>query len=85
MPAYRPAFNDAAAGAYHDRQKAERSLKEDESRIANILTAIEGGRYTVSMKNKLPELEGETARLEAVIADYPEPPVLRLHPSLPAR
>ncbi|MBQ4827643.1 hypothetical protein J4729_24455 [Leisingera sp. HS039] len=31
------------------------------------------------------ELEREKARLEAVIADNPEPPALRLHPSLSSR
>ncbi|UWQ75190.1 hypothetical protein [Leisingera sp. M658] len=31
------------------------------------------------------ELEGEKVRLEAVIADTPEPSALRLHPRLPAR
>ncbi|KIC14341.1 hypothetical protein RA20_20910, partial [Leisingera sp. ANG-Vp] len=41
--------------------------------------------YTASMKDKMSELEGEKARLEAVIADNPEPPALRLHPSLSAR
>ncbi|KID07493.1 recombinase family protein, partial [Leisingera sp. ANG1] len=82
---YRKAFNDAAAGACQDRQKAEHSLKKVESRIANILTAIEDGMYTASMKDKMAELEGEKARLEAVIADNPEPPALRLHPSLSSR
>ncbi|UWQ47689.1 recombinase family protein [Leisingera aquaemixtae] len=82
---YRKAFNDAAAGACQDRKKAEHSLKKVESRIANILTAIEDGMYTASMKDKMAELEGEKARLEAVIADNPEPPALRLHPSLSAR
>ncbi|QAX31638.1 recombinase family protein [Leisingera sp. NJS204] len=82
---YRKAFNDAAAGACQDRQKAEHSLQKVESRIANILTAIEDGMYTASMKDKMSELEREKARLEAVIADNPEPPALRLHPSLSAR
>ncbi|WP_084294525.1 recombinase family protein [Leisingera aquimarina] len=82
---YRKAFNDAAVGACQDRQKAERSLKKVESRIANILTAIEDGMYTASMKDKMSELEREKARLEAVIADNPELPALRLHPSLSAR
>ncbi|WP_027245688.1 recombinase family protein [Leisingera daeponensis] len=82
---YRKAFNDAAAGACQDRQKAEHALKKVESRIANILTAIEDGMYTASMKDKMSELEGEKARLAAVIADNPEPPALRLHPSLSAR
>ena len=82
---YRKAFNDAAAGACQDRQKAEHYLKKVEGRIANILTAIEDGMYTASMKDKMSELEGEKARLEAVIADNPEPPALRLHPSLSAR
>ncbi|KIC07315.1 hypothetical protein RA19_24170 [Leisingera sp. ANG-M1] len=53
---YRKAFNDAAVGACQDRQKAERSLKKAESRIANILTAIEDGMYTASMKDKMSEL-----------------------------
>ncbi|UWQ60539.1 recombinase family protein [Leisingera caerulea] len=82
---YRKAFNDAAAGACQDRQKAEHALKKVESRIANILTAIEDGMYTASMKDKMSELEGEKARLAAVIADNPAPPALRLHPSLSAR
>ena len=82
---YRKAFNDAAAGACQDRQKAEHSLKKVESRIANILTAIEDGMYTASMKDKMSELEREKARLEAVIADNPDPPALRLQPSLSAR
>ena len=82
---YRKAFNDAAAGACQDRQKAEHSLKKVEGRIANILTAIEDGMYTASMKDKMSELEREKARLEAVIADNPKPPALRLHPSLSQR
>ncbi|WP_259994568.1 recombinase family protein [Leisingera sp. M523] len=82
---YRKAFNDAAAGACQDRQKAEHSLRKVESRIANILTAIEDGMYTASMKDKMSELEGEKARLAAVIADNPDPPALRLHPRLSAR
>ncbi|KIC20415.1 zinc ribbon domain-containing protein [Leisingera sp. ANG-Vp] len=71
---YRKAFNDAAVGACQDRQKAERSLKKVESRIANILTAIEDGMYSASMKDKMSELEGEKARLEALITDNPPPP-----------
>ncbi len=72
---YRKAFNDAAAGACQDRQKAGHSLKKVESRISNILTAIEDGMYTASMKDKMAELEREKARLAAVIADNPEHPL----------
>ena len=82
---YRKAFNAVAADACQDRQKAEHALKKVESRITNILSAIEDGMYTASMKEKMSELEGEKTRLKAVIANNPEPPALRLHPSLSTR
>ncbi len=82
---YRKAFNEAAAGATQERQKAEASLKKVEVKIAGILNAIEDGMYHASLKAKMSELEAEKARLEAIIKESPEPPALRLHPSLSQR
>ena len=82
---YRKAFNDAAAGACQERQKAEASLKKVEGKIAGILKAIEDGMYHASLKTKMSELEAEKARLDAIITESPEPPALRLHPRLSAR
>ncbi|MFW8636116.1 recombinase family protein [Cribrihabitans pelagius] len=82
---YRKAFNEAAAGASQERQKAEASLQKVEGKIACILKAIEDGMYHASMKAKMSELEAEKARLDAIIKESPEPPALRLHPSLSQR
>ncbi|WOI33357.1 hypothetical protein R1T40_00890 [Tritonibacter scottomollicae] len=41
--------------------------------------------YHASMKAKMTELEAEQSRLQSVLAESPEPPVLRLHPSLSTR
>ncbi|MBY6137625.1 hypothetical protein KUV61_17445 [Nocardioides marinus] len=56
-----------------------------EGKIAGILKAIEDGMYHASLKAKMSELEEEKARLEALIKESPEPPTLRLHPSLSQR
>ena len=49
---HRKTFNDAAAGACHDRQKAEHALNQVESRAQYILAAIYDGMHTASMKAK---------------------------------
>ncbi|MEZ0468952.1 recombinase family protein, partial [Phaeobacter sp. SYSU ZJ3003] len=82
---YRKAFNEAAAGACQERQKAEASLKKVDGKIAGILKAIEDGMYHASLKAKMTELEEEKARLKALIKESPEPPALRLHSSLSQR
>jgi|GEM_PF-4443485 len=82
---YRRAFNEAAAGASQERQKADASLKKVDGKIAGILKAIVDGMHHASLKAKLSELEEEKARLEALIKESPEPPALRLHPSLSQR
>lgn len=41
--------------------------------------------YHPSMKAKMTALEETKARLTAELADQPEPPALRLHPSMAAR
>lgn len=82
---YRKAFNASAAGAAQDRQKAAKALTEIETKITSILKAIEDGMYHASMKAKMTELEAEQSRLRSVLAESPEPPALRLHPSLSTR
>ncbi|MFW8596486.1 recombinase zinc beta ribbon domain-containing protein, partial [Cribrihabitans neustonicus] len=82
---YRKAFNEAAAGGSQERQKAVASLKKVEGKIAGILTAIEDGMYHASLKAKMSELEAKKAGLEAIIKESPQPPALRLHPSLSQR
>ncbi|MFW8637372.1 zinc ribbon domain-containing protein [Cribrihabitans pelagius] len=53
---YRKAFNEAAAGATQERQKAEVSLKKVKAKIAGILNAIEDGMHHASLKAKMSEL-----------------------------
>lgn len=79
---YRKAWNAAQAGASAGREKQERELAQVDKKIAGILAAIEDGMYHPSMKAKMAELETTKAQLTASLAASPEPPALRLHPSL---
>ena len=82
---YRKVFNGSAAGAAQDRKKAANAITRIETKIAGLLKAIEDGMYHASMKAKMTELEAEQSRLKSVSAERPEPPALRLHPSLSTR
>ena len=79
---YRHAWNEAQAGAGADRDKVKRQLTQTEKKIAAMLTAIEDGMYHPSMKEKMAALEAQKTDLTAELVTSPEPPVLRLHPSL---
>ena len=79
---YRRAFNAEAAGADAAREKARRDLGQIDKKIRGILAAIEDGLYQPSMKDRMAELEAEKATLQRSLEQSPEPPALRLHPSL---
>ncbi|WP_322890705.1 recombinase family protein [Yoonia sp. 76] len=79
---YRRAFNAEAAGADAVRQKARRELAQIDKKISSIMTAMEDGMYQPSMKERMTELESEKLKLAMIIDESPEPPALRLHPSL---
>ena len=79
---YRRVFNAEAAGADAARDKARRDLAQIDKKISSIMAAIEDGMYQPSMKDRMAELEGEKRKLDAFLAQSPEPPALRLHPSL---
>ncbi|ETX10766.1 recombinase, partial [Roseivivax halodurans JCM 10272] len=79
---YRMAWNAAHAGTQAARARAERELAEVEKKIAGIRLAIEDGMYHPSMKARMDELEETKRRLEAEVAETPEPAVLRMHPGL---
>jgi site-specific DNA recombinase len=79
---YRRAFNAEAAGADAARKKASRDLAQLDKKISNITAAIEDGMYQPSLKDRMAELEHEKRRLTDYLAQSPEPPALRLHPSL---
>ncbi len=55
-----------------------------DGKIAGFLKAIVDGMHHALVKAKMWELEAEKAGLEA-IKESPEPPALRLHPSLSQR
>nr|WP_280517751.1 recombinase family protein [Falsirhodobacter halotolerans] len=82
---YRRAFNAAAGNRSADRTKAERELAQIDRKIAGILSAIEDGMYHPSMKAKMEGLEVRKTELTRSLAETPEPPALRLHPSLGSR
>ena len=46
------------------------------------MAAIEDGIYQPSMKGSMVELDAEKQRLARLLDQSPEPPALRLHPSL---
>jgi site-specific DNA recombinase len=79
---YRRAFNAEAAGADAAREKARRDLAQIDKKISSIMAAIEDGMYQPSMKERMTELENDKRKLDAFLAQSPEPPALRLHPSL---
>ena len=79
---YRRAFNAEAASADAAREKARRDLAQVDKKIAGILAAIEDGMYQPSMKDRMAELEAEKLTLNRFLEESPEPPALRLHPSL---
>lgn len=79
---YRRAFNAEAAGADAAREKARRDLVQVEKKISGILAAIEDGMYQPSMKDRMSDLETEKEKLTVFLEESPEPPALRLHPSL---
>ena len=79
---YRRAFNAEAAGADAAREKARRDLVQVEKKISGILAAIEDGMYQPSMKDRMSELETDKEKLTIFLDESPEPPALRLHPSL---
>ena len=79
---YRRAFNVEAAGADAAREKARRDLAKIDKKIGSIMAAIEDGMYQPSMKERMAELENDKRKLDAFLSQSPEPPALRLHPSL---
>ncbi len=79
---YRRAFNAEAAGADAAREKARRDVMQIDKKISGILGAIEDGMYQPSMKDRMTELEAEKRDLMNFLEQSPEPPALRLHPSL---
>ncbi|WP_232622864.1 zinc ribbon domain-containing protein [Pseudorhodobacter sp. MZDSW-24AT] len=79
---YRRAFNETAADANAERDKAKRDLAKAEKKIAGILAAIEDGMYHPSMKEKMAALEMEKSGLARFLETSPEPPALRLPPRL---
>nr|WP_240794049.1 recombinase zinc beta ribbon domain-containing protein [Pseudorhodobacter turbinis] len=79
---YRRAFNAEAASANADRDKARRELNQIDKKIAGIMAAIEDGMYQPSMKDRMAALDAEKQALTKLLEESPEPPALRLHPSL---
>ena len=79
---YRLAFNEAAGRRSSDHNAARKALAQAEAKIAGLLTAIEDGMCHPSMKTKMEALEALKMELTAKLAETPEPPALRLHPSL---
>lgn len=79
---YRRAFNAAAGRRSNDHAVARKELTQIEAKIAGLLTAIEDGMYHPSMKAKMEALEARKVELTKMLAETPEPPALRLHPSL---
>ena len=79
---YRLVFNAAAAGADADRDQARSKMAQIDKKIAGIMAAIEDGMYQPSMKTRMQELESEKQALSRLLETTPEPPALRLHPSL---
>ena len=79
---YRLAFNATAAGADAERAKARRDVAQIDKKIASIMAAIEDGLYQPSMKDRMDQLESEKLTLTRFLETTPEPPALRLHPSL---
>ena len=64
-------------------ERASAKGKADYDRIAKrIMAAIEDGLYQPSMKDRLATLKSEKATLSSLLEQTPEPPALRLHPSL---
>ncbi|MBU2935166.1 MULTISPECIES: recombinase family protein [Pacificibacter] len=79
---YHRVFNQNAAGATAERGQARSDLAKIDKKINGIMTAIEDGMYQPSMKDRIAELEREKQSLESLLEQSPEPPTLRLHPSL---
>ncbi|MFC0280508.1 zinc ribbon domain-containing protein, partial [Falsigemmobacter intermedius] len=82
---YVKAMNEAAGAQTAAFEKARRDLVATQKKIDGIVDAIADGMYHPSMKAKMSALEETKARLTAELADQPEPPALRLHPSMAAR
>src|ERR1700730_1518120 len=70
---------DAEAG----RATAQRELADIERRIAGIVTAIEDGAYTPTLKERLTSLEKEKEAASAKLGAAKLEPIVRLHPGLP--
>lgn len=79
---YRLAFNATAAGADAERAKARRDVAQIDKKIKGIMAAIEDGLYQPSMKDRMDQLEREKLTVTRFLETTPEPPALRLHPSL---
>ena len=82
VEAYRLAFNATAAEAVAAHKQAQRDLTQVEKKISGIMAAIEDGLYQPNMKDRLATLNSEKASLSSLLEQTPEPPALRLHPSL---
>ena len=80
--AYRLAFNATAAEAVAAHKQAQCDLTQVEKKISGIMAAIEDGLYQPNMKDRLATLKSEKALLSSLL-EPPDPPALRLHPSLP--
>ncbi len=68
-------MNRLAAGQDQQRQQLEQQFKDTEQKIAAIMTAIEDGLYTASMKARLTDLEDRKADLQEHLSSAPKVPV----------
>ena len=79
--AFQEEFNAAARTAASRGEERKREAEAVERKIAGIMTAIEDGMYTPSLKERMKALETRKAEILAIMASAEAPPVVRLHPN----
>ena len=78
-----PRMRRLGASAERESLAVKRSLAEVEHKLKAIVSAIEDGGYTPTLKARLSALEQEKAEAEIRLRTSTPGPVLRLHTKLP--
>ena len=81
VDAFHKEANKAAAERQQVAQAAAARFEAVERKIAAIVTAVENGRYSPSLADRLAALESEKTKLQTEMVAAPAP-VVRLHPRL---
>jgi site-specific DNA recombinase len=81
---YRDDRRQTAKDSAGARQILDHAIADADRKIAGIVRAVEDGKYNPALTDRLSALEAEKADAEAKRQALEPPPVIEIHPNLPA-